>query len=160
VTCRDTVHLIEAIAAGDLVVADDVRAHFETCPTCAAALASARRVDALLRARGAAEPPPEFASAVLARIRADRWQSEQRVDRIFNVAIVIALALIVGSLAAITNVSGVLAGSTWVWRAVADASTRMLESAVPALATYVAAVGVLMSALLMWWWAERSYLSN
>jgi hypothetical protein len=160
VTCRDTVHLVEAIAAGDLVVADDVRAHFEACPACAAELASARRVDALLRARGAAEPPPEFASAVLARIRADRWRSEQRVDRIFNAAIVIALLLIVGSLAAITNVSGVLAGSAWVWRAVGQASARMLEGAVPTLATYVAAAGVLMSALLMWWWAERSYLSS
>jgi hypothetical protein len=156
VTCHDTVHLVEAMAAGDLEIADDVRAHFETCPSCAAALASARRLEMLLQARDAGKPPARFASAVLARIREDRWQSEQRVDRIFNVAIAAAVLLVVGGLAALTNVSGVLAGSAWLWGVMAQASGHMLEAAAPVLLTYVAAAGVLMSALLMWWWAERS----
>jgi hypothetical protein len=157
VTCRDTVHLVEAIAAGDLAVADDVRAHFESCPSCSAALASARRVEAMLQGRGVGEPPATFASAVLARIRDDRWQSEQRVDRIFNVAIAAAVLLIVGGLAAMTNVSGVLAGSAWIWSVLAKASGDILNAAVPVLLTYVGAAGVLMSALFMWWWAERSF---
>jgi hypothetical protein len=156
VTCHDTLHLVEAIAAGDLEVADDVRAHFESCPTCSAALASARRVELLLQTRAAGDPPARFANAVLARIRAERWKSEQRVDRIFNVAIAVALLLIVGGLAALTNISGVLAGSTWVWSVLAQTSGRMLNAAAPVLVTYVSAAGLLMSALLMWWWAERS----
>jgi anti-sigma factor RsiW len=160
VTCRDTLHLVEAIAAGDLEVTDDVRAHLETCPGCAAELAAARRVEALLQARWAGEPPAKFASAVLARIREDRWRSEQRVDRIFNVAIAASLLVLLGSLAAVTNIGGVLAGSTWIWSALANASGRMLNAAAPALLTYVGAAGLFMSALAMWWWAERSYLSN
>ena len=156
-TCRDVVHLVEAIAAGDLEVAGDVRAHLETCPTCAAELASARRVETLLQARRVGEPSPRFASDVLARIRDDRWQSEQRVDRIFNVAIAAAVLLVVGGLAALTNVSGVLAGSAWLWGVMAQASGYMLETAAPVLLTYIAAAGLLMTALLMWWWAERSF---
>ena len=156
-TCRDTLHLVEAIAAGDLVVADDLRAHVETCPSCSAALASARRVEALLQARGAGEPPPGFTSAVIARIRDDRWQSEQRVDRIFNVAIAAAILLVVGGVAALTNVSGVLSGSAWVWDALTQVSGSLLHAAAPTLLTYVSAAGLLMSALFMWWWAERSF---
>jgi hypothetical protein len=32
----------------------------------------------------------------------------------------------------------------------------MLNAAAPVLVTYVSAAGLLMSALVMWWWAERS----
>ncbi len=155
-TCRDTVHLVEAIADGDLSVSEELRAHFETCPRCAAELAAARSLEMLLQQRGASEPPAAFASAVLARIRDDRWQSEQRVDRIFNVAIAAAVLLIVGGVLALTNVSGVLAGSAWVWSVLVDASGRAVLAVAPALPTYVAAAGLLMSALLMWWWADRS----
>jgi anti-sigma factor RsiW len=155
VTCRDVLHLVEAIAAGDLEVDDEVRAHFESCPRCASELASARRLEILLAARTAPQPPARFSSMVLGSIRNDRWQSEQRVDRIFNVAIGVAVLLIVGGLAALTNVSGVLMGATWLWDNAAEISARLMDRALPAVVTYVAAAGLLMSALGMWWWAER-----
>ena len=153
--CRDVLHLVEAIAAGDLEVDESVRAHFESCPRCASELASARRLEMLLQARTPAEPPARFSSMVLGRIRSERWQSDQRIDRIFNVGIAAAVLLVVGSIVAMTNVTGVLGAAAWVWGTIAEISGRVVEETLPVLLTYVAAAGLLMSALAMWWWAER-----
>src|SRR5918996_889703 len=98
--CKDVLELAEPIAAGDLQPAENVRAHLESCPRCAGALASARRLEAAL---SALEPPPApetFTPSVLQRIRRERWRSEQHVDRLFNVAIAAALVLVVGGVAA------------------------------------------------------------
>jgi anti-sigma factor RsiW len=155
VTCRDVLSLVEAIAAGDLEVEEPVRAHFESCPHCAAELASARRLEALLQARVRPAAPARFSPTVLARIRSDRWQSEQRVDRIFNGAIGVAVLLVIGSVAAMTNVSGVLSAGAWVWSSMVQISGQVVREAQPVLLTYVSAAGLLMSTLAMWWWAER-----
>lgn len=153
-TCSQTRSLVEAIAAGDLEVAEDIRAHFETCPACAAALASAQRLEAALRLRPAPAPPAAFKAAVMSRIRDQRWQSEQHVDRIFNVAIAAALLLVIGGIAALTNVATVLEIAGSVWNVAARTTARAAQQAVPTLLTYVAAAGLLMSTLVMWWWAE------
>jgi anti-sigma factor RsiW len=155
VNCRDVVQLVEAIAAGDLEVEPGVRAHVESCPHCAAALASAYRIEALLTARPQPEAPARFAAAVLARVRNERWMSEQRVDRIFNVAIALAVVLVAGSVAALINVGVVIGAASWMGNVLAVALGQFARQAAPVVATYVAAAGVLMSALLMWWWAER-----
>jgi anti-sigma factor RsiW len=155
VTCAGVLQLVEAIADGDLEVDDDVRAHFETCPRCASALASARRIEAALQALPTPQAPAQFTRAVLGRIRHERWRSEERVDRVFNVAIVVAVLLVVGSIAALTNVGAVLAGAGTVWGLLASVGGQALESAAPTLATYISAAGLLCSALVMWWWAER-----
>ena len=154
-TCAGALQLVEAIAAGDLEVNEDVRTHFETCPLCASALASARRLEAALRERPKPQAPAQFTQAVLGRVRHERWRSEERVDRVFNVAIVVAVLLVIGSVAALTNVGAVLAGAGVVWGLLASVGDQALESAAPALATYIAAAALLMSALAMWWWAER-----
>jgi anti-sigma factor RsiW len=155
VTCSETRHLVEAIAAEDLEVADAVREHFETCPSCAAALASARSLEAALRARPAPAAPPEFAAAVSARIRRERWQSEQHVDRIFNVAIAVAILLVVGGIVALTNVGAVLGLAGSIAGLIARTAGQTAQQAAPTLFTYIAAAGLLMSTLVMWWWAER-----
>jgi anti-sigma factor RsiW len=155
VTCAGALQLVEAIAAGDLQVDEDVRTHLETCPRCASALASARRIEAALRARPTPQPPPQFTRAVLGRIRNERWRSEERVDRVFNIAIVVAVLLVIGSVAALTNVGAVLAGAGTVWGVLSSVGGQALEVAAPTLATYIAAAGLLFSALAMWWWAER-----
>jgi anti-sigma factor RsiW len=154
-TCRDALHLVEAIAAGDLEVDDAVRAHFESCPACASALAAARRIELALQARAALAAPPRFTSSVLARIRNDRWRSEQRVDRIFNVAIVAASLLVIAGLAALTNVGALLSVGGWIWGGMAQLSGQLVQQAAPTLMSYVAAGFLLMSTLAMWWWAER-----
>ena len=103
-SCRDVLDLIEPIAAGDLHADDAVRAHLQTCPPCAAALASARRLESALKGMDVPPAPPAFTATVLQRIRRDHWQSEQHVDRLFNLAIVAAVLLMVGGVAAMLNV--------------------------------------------------------
>ena len=89
------------------------------------------------------------------RIRHEQWQSEERVDGLFNVAIVIALLLVVGSVIALTNIDAALGAAGSVWGMVANAGGQAVSAAAPVFLTYVAAIGLLMSALVMWWWADR-----
>jgi anti-sigma factor RsiW len=155
-TCAAVLELIEPIAAGDVEPAPAVRAHLESCPRCAAELASARRLEAVLSRREAPVAPPRFGAAVLARVRRERWQSEQRVDRLFNVAIIVAVLLVVAGLGAILNVDVVVswAGTTWTY--VTEAARRDAARKGPStVLTYLAAIGFMVSAVAMWWWAER-----
>ena len=154
-TCSDALHLVEAIAAEDLALDDTVRTHFETCPRCASALASARRIEVALQMRPKPQAPARFTQAVLGRIRQERWQSEQRVDRVFNVAIGMAVLLVVASVLALTNVGAVLGAARSIWGLLAAVGGQAVAAAAPVLVTYVAAAGLLMSALAMWWWADR-----
>ncbi len=154
-TCIDVTDLVEAIAAGDVVVNEATRVHLESCPACAGRLASARRLEAMLAADVTPIAPPRFTAQVLTKIRRERWQSEQRVDRIFNVAIAVACLLVVGGAAALLNLSGLIGLSGSVWGLLAQVSGQVASEASRVLLTYVTAAGLLVSALGMWWWAER-----
>jgi anti-sigma factor RsiW len=153
--CREVLELIEPIAAGDLLPDDEVRAHLQSCPQCAGVLASARRVETLLTGMDIPPAPTAFTSAVLQRIRRDKWRSEQNVDRLFNVSMVAAVLLVAGGLAALLNVDGVLSFSGSVLIFLKDSTRETARTAAPTVATYVAALGLLASALGMWWWADR-----
>jgi anti-sigma factor RsiW len=155
-TCKEALELVEPIAAGDVEADAAARAHFESCPSCAATLATARRLEAVLSSREAPLPPPRFTAIVIQRIHRDRWRAEQNVDRLFNLAMVAALVLVVGGLFALTNVSGVLSAAAGTWALMSTVGTQVAHDAVPSLNTYVAAAGLLASALGMWWWAERT----
>jgi anti-sigma factor RsiW len=154
-TCRDVIELVEAIAAGDLQPVREIREHLETCPGCASALASARRVEAALARREAPPAPARFEASVLQRIRREQWRAEQHVDRLFNVAMIAALILVAGGALALMNLGGVLAGAAQMVTAFANLRGEVARQAAPSLATYIAAAGLLASALGMWWWAER-----
>ena len=73
----------------------------------------------------------------------------------FNVAIVVAVLLMVGGIAALTNVDAVLGGARSLWALLAAVGGQALQTAAPMVLTYIAAAGLLMSALGMWWWADR-----
>jgi len=153
--CADVLDLVEPIAAGDLPPDERVREHLHSCPACAGALASAQRLETLLKAMEFPAAPAAFVSQVLQRIRRDRWRSEQNVDRLFNVAIVAAVILIAGGLLALLNVGTVMSLIGSVWTLVKEGSRETVRTAAPTVVTYVAAVGLLASALGMWAWAER-----
>lgn len=152
-TCAAALDLVEPIAAGDLEVDDAARAHFETCPRCASALASARRIEAAL-ARETPPAPPDFTAAVLAAVRRNRWRAEQRIDRVFNVAIAAAILAVVTGVAALLNVSEVISAAGAVWK-LAQTATNGREVARTSLVTYAGAAAFMASAVAMWWWAER-----
>jgi hypothetical protein len=74
---------------------------------------------------------------------------------LFNVAIAFALVVVAGGIAALMNLSGVLSGAAMLWDTLAIAGQTAVRHVAPALVTYVAAGGLLLTALGMWWWAER-----
>ena len=154
-TCRELIEIVEPIAAGDLPVSEAARSHLESCPRCASALASARRIEAALHAREAPPAPARFTPAVIARIRRERWRAEQQVDRLFNLAIVVAFVLVGGGTVALMNLSGVAAAAGAAWAVLAGSSGQVMHQATSVLGTYIAGAGLLISALGMWWWAER-----
>ena len=154
-TCREVADLIEPIAAGELEPTPDVRAHFESCPSCALMLANARRLEAALAAHQPPPVPDRFVAAVLQRVRRQRWRTERNVDLLFNAAIVAALLIVAAGVVALMDVGGVVSASSGTWRAMSVVSTQMARQMAPAINTYVAAAGLLITMLLMWWWAER-----
>jgi hypothetical protein len=153
--CRDVLALIEPLAAGELHPDAEIRAHLESCVACSAALAAAQRLELALQAMEFPAAPETFTAVVLRRIRTDRWRAEQRVDRLFNAAIVAAILLMGGAVAAMLNVETLLALSASAWGLLREGMRSSVREAVPQMATYVAAAGLLASALGMWWWAER-----
>ena len=119
-----------------------------------------RRVEAMLKAVEVPPTPQAFTSLVLQRIRRDRWRSEQNVDRLFNLAIAVALLVIIGGVVAMLNLDAVFSLATTTWALAREILRDAMEQVAPALATYVAAAGLLASAFGMWWWAERSFVRS
>jgi hypothetical protein len=153
-TCHDVLNLAEAFAAGDRQPDEAERAHLETCPRCASALADARRIEAFLLAWPAPEAPARFTASVQQRIRRLHWQVEQRVDRVFNAAMALAACLVVGGIAALFNVELLLAGAGALADVVALAAAEAFERAAPSAVTYLAAMVMVASAVAMRWWTE------
>ena len=154
-TCREVADLIEPIAADELEPAADVRAHLESCPACARMVADARRLDAVLAALQPPPVPDRFVAAVLQRVRRERWRMERNVDLLFNVAMVAALLIVATGVLALFDVSGVVAASSGAWTGLSEMGTQMARQMAPAINTYIAAAGLLLTVLGMWWWAER-----
>lgn len=154
-TCKELTDFIEPIAGGDIEPDAAMRAHFETCPACASALASARRIETALAADEIPPAPAKFTSLVLQRIRRERWRMEQNVDRLFNLAILASVLIVAAGVLALMNLSGLAAGAAEVWAVMPSLSGLAARAAVPSVDTYVAAGGLLATALGMWWWAER-----
>jgi anti-sigma factor RsiW len=154
--CKAALELVEPIAAGDLEADPAARAHFESCPQCASALATARRLEAILATRAAPAAPAQFASSVLQRIRRERWRAEQQVDRLFNIAIVVALLLVAGGILALMNLSGLTAAAAGTWSILASLGGQFAREAAPSMNIYIAAAGLLLSVVAMWLWADRT----
>lgn len=159
-TCPQVEDQIEAVAAGELPASEQFRRHVEGCVACASALASARRVEALLDAWEAPAPPARFTAAVASRIRNERWQSEQQVDRVFNALLVCGLLVVVAGLAALFNFSTVASTISRGLSFLASAGEHQSTPPVPSLFTYVVGTAFFGTALTAWWWAERRFSSE
>jgi hypothetical protein len=163
-TCIEMDEGIEAVAAGDVPAGAAFLAHVDGCARCAAALARARAIEEVLAARPAPAAPPRFAAAVTSRIRREYWRSEQQVDRMFNVAVAAALIAIAGGTLALVNLSAVMDGMTTGFAALnalaAEQGGAVAAHAAPAFSTYLLGGGFLITAVLVWSWAERSGRSS
>lgn len=98
--------------------------------------------------------PTRFTAAVQHGIRQIRWQAEERVDQLFNAAMVAAALLVAVGLAGIFNVGLILSVAGALADVLSITGTAMVAMTAPSLATYTAVMGLLASALVMWWWAE------
>lgn len=153
--CDQVLELVEPIASGDLIADAAVSAHLASCGQCAAVLEDARAVDRLLRQRAIPTPSPQFTTRTLARIRRDRWRREQFLDVGFNLAIGLIVLGVVMAVWMIMDRSGLSAVSRDI---ISLFGAEVMEGArriAPSLPLYAGAIALLVTALGIWWWAER-----
>jgi anti-sigma factor RsiW len=154
-TCDGVLNAVELIAAGELTPDDEMAAHLTTCASCASTLETARRIDALLRQRPAAMPPPQFTARTMARIRRARWRNEQMIDWTFNAALVLVALAIASGIWLVASRSGfTFVGNDAVQLFGAGVRT-FVQRVAPSLPVYALATVMLVTALGIWWWAER-----
>jgi len=156
-TCHEVDDSIEAIVAGDEPATEAFRTHVEGCLRCAAALATARRVEQGLAARPAPPAPARFTAAVTARLRSERWRAEQQVDRVFNAALTVGVLAVVGGLVALFNLGGVIAAVGSASAGLVHLATRAAGETVPTASTYLLAGALLGMTIIGWWFAEQRW---
>jgi len=153
--CDEALDAVEPIAAGELTPDGRIADHLVTCPNCAAALDSARRLERMLQARPAPRPAAQFTSRTLARVRRARWRNEQFLDVGFNVAIGAIVLAVIGGIWMLLHRSGLAAVSSDAMDLFGSGMMTMVRRVAPSLPLYGAASAVLATALVLWWWAER-----
>jgi predicted anti-sigma-YlaC factor YlaD len=153
--CDEALDAVEAIAAGELTPEGRISEHYATCPNCASALDSARALERMLSERGVPEPPPQFTTRTLARVRRARWRSEQYVDLGFNVAIGVILLAILGALWLLLRRTGLAAVGGDALDVFGRGLVTLAQRIAPSLPLYGGATALLVTALAIWWWAER-----
>jgi len=153
--CDEALDAVEPIAAGELTPDGRIADHLATCPNCAAALDSARRLEQMLRARPAPRPATQFTSRTMARVRRARWRSEQFLDVGFNVAIAAIVLAIVGGIWMLLHRTGLAAVSSDAVDLFGSGMMALVRRVAPSVPLYVGATAVLATALILWWWAER-----
>jgi len=153
--CDEALDAVEPIAAGELTPDGRIADHLATCPNCAAALDSARRLERMLQARPAPRPAPQFTSRTLARVRRARWRNEQALDVGFNVAIAAIIFAVIGGVWMLLNRSGLAAVGGDTVNLFGTGMMTTFRRIAPSLPLYGAASAVLATALVLWWWAER-----
>jgi anti-sigma factor RsiW len=153
--CDETLDTVEAIAAGDLLPEGRVASHLATCPNCALALTRARQLEASLQHRVVPVAPAQFTSRTLARIRRARWRTDQFLDVGFNLAIATIVCAVVGGVWMLLHRTGLAAVSADAVNVFGSGFVSLAKRVAPALPLYAGAAALLVSALGIWWWAER-----
>ena len=153
--CDEALVTVEAVAAGDVLADGRVASHLATCPNCALALERARQLEATLRRREAPAAPAQFTSRTLARIRRARWRSDQFLDAGFNVAVGAVVVSLLGGVWMLLHRTGLSSVSSDAVDLLGSGFVSLARRVAPALPLYAGALALLVSALGIWWWAER-----
>ena len=153
--CDEALDTVEAIAAGDLTPDGRVASHLASCPNCALALERARQLEASLRQREVPAPPAQFTSRTLARVRRARWRSDQFLDVGFNVAIGLIAVAVLGGVWMLLHRTGLASVSGDAVDVFGSGFVELAKRVAPSLPLYAGAAALLLSALGIWWWAER-----
>ncbi|HMB82388.1 MAG TPA: hypothetical protein VKI43_20065 [Vicinamibacterales bacterium] len=153
--CDEALDAVEAIAAGDVLPDGRVASHLETCPNCALALQRARALEASLQRRAAPPAPAQFTARTLARIRRARWRSDQFLDLGFNVAIGAVVLAVGGGVWMLLHRTGLAGVSGDAVNVFGSGFVSLARRVAPSVPLYAGAAALLVSALGIWWWAER-----
>lgn len=153
--CDEALDTVEAIAAGEVMPDGRVASHLATCPNCALALERARQLEATLRQREVPVPPAQFTSRTLARIRRARWRSDQFLDVGFNLAIGLIVFAVLGGVWMLFHRTGLASVSGDAVDVFGSGFVALAKRVAPSLPLYAGAAALLLSALGIWWWAER-----
>jgi predicted anti-sigma-YlaC factor YlaD len=157
--CDETLDAVEAIAAGELTPEGRIAQHLGSCRQCAAALESARRIETMLQARPVPRPPQQFTIRTMARIRRARWRSDQFLDAGFNVAVALVTLGVIATVWLLIDRSGVTAVSSDLLILIEGGAVTLAHRIAPAISLYLAAAALVLTALTIWWWAERGTTS-
>jgi|KBSMisStaDraftv2_1062788.scaffolds.fasta_scaffold299361_2 hypothetical protein len=156
--CDEALDAVEAVAAGDLTPDGRLADHYATCPNCSGALQGARALEQMLQHRPSPKPSAQFTPRAMTRVRRARWRSDQVLDLGFNVAIATVVIAVVTGVWIVLRRSGLFAVSTVSSDAVEVVSSglvTLVQRIGPSLPLYGAATALLVTALGLWWWAER-----
>ena len=153
--CDEVLDAIEAIAGGEMTPHGRVAEHLATCRQCAAALESARRLEQQLRARPVPRAPQQFTVRIMGRLRRTRWRRERFVDTSFNIALGLVALGVAVSVMLLLYRGGIIAASPEAVDFVEGAFVTVVRRVVPSLPVYAAAAALVVTALAIWWWAER-----
>ena len=154
--CDEALDAVEAVASGELTAEGRIANHLATCPDCGAALERAVKVERLLQARPVPQPPAHFTPRTLTRVRRARWRSEQLLDVGFNVAIAAIVLAVGGGIWMLLNRSGLTAVSRDAVSLFGAGFVALAQRVGPSVPLYAGATAVVLTALAVWWWAERS----
>ena len=89
-------------------------------------------------------------------MRADRWRAEQYLDLGFNFAVARGILLTLAGVWLLLNRSGLVEVAGAVSAAFTEGLALLLQRAAPAAPTFLGALALLMTALGVWWWADRT----
>ena len=153
--CDESLDALEAIAAGELTPEGRIAQHLASCRNCAAALAAARQLEGMLRARAVPKPSQQFTTRTMARVRRARWRTEQVLDVGFNVALALVVLGIAGGVLMMLNVSGLSSVGTEAAGLFSTGFVTVARRVAPALPIYGAATALVATVIGIWWWAER-----
>jgi anti-sigma factor RsiW len=153
--CDEALDAVEAIAAGEVMPDGRVASHLATCPNCASALESARKLEASLRQREAPAAPAQFTARTLARVRRARWRSDQFLDVGFNLAIGAVVVAVFAGVWMLLHRTGLAVVSRDAVDLFGSGFVMIARRVAPSLPLYAGAALLLVSALGLWWWAEK-----
>ena len=157
--CDETLDAVEAIASGEVAPEGRIAQHLRSCRQCAAALESARRLETMLQARPVPRPPQQFTNRTMARIRRARWRNDQFLDAGFNLAIALVTVGVIAAVWLLVDRSGVTAVSSDLLTLIEGGAVTLAHRVAPAVSLYAAAGALVVTALTIWWWAERGTTS-
>jgi anti-sigma factor RsiW len=153
-TCEEADTLIEAVAVGESVP-EELATHLAACAQCASRLALARRIDLTLKERLVPMASRGFTASVMARLRRDRWRTEQVVDLSFNIAVATGLLLVMGGIAGFAWRAGAFAIGGDIAALMVSATRTFVERAALDMRVITAIMLLASTAFGLWWWSEE-----